>query len=126
MLVSIRIDKWLWAVRIFKTRTLAADACKGGKVKIEDKTVKASRDVKVGDEITIQQGPITKTVSVTQVIKNRVSAKLAIESVEDLTSDSEYNKLKLMHELNYEWRDRGAGRPTKKDQRIISKLKNNQ
>lgn len=126
MLASIRIDKWLWAVRIFKTRTLAADACKGGKVKIEDKVVKASRDVKVGDEITIQQGPIIKTVRVTQIIKNRVSAKLAVESVEDLTPESEYDKLKFMHELNYERRDRGTGRPTKKDQRIISKLKNNQ
>lgn len=124
MLASIRIDKWLWAVRVFKTRTQAADACKGGKVKMEDKTVKASRDVKVGDEISIQRGPITKTVKVTQIIKNRVSAKLAVESVKDLTPQSEYDKLKFMHELNYERRDRGIGRPTKKDQRTLSKLKN--
>lgn len=125
MLVSIRIDKWLWAVRIFKTRTLAADACKGGKVKIADKQVKASRDIKVGDEIRIHQGVYSKTVKVTQVIKNRVSAKLAVDAVEDLTPQSEYDKLKMLHEVNYERRDRGIGRPTKKDQRTISKLKNN-
>ncbi|MBC35669.1 MAG: RNA-binding protein [Bacteroidetes bacterium] len=124
MLKSIRIDKWLWAVRVFKTRTMAGDACKSGKVKIDEIQVKASREVKVGDIISIHQGPITKTVRVTQVIKNRVSAKLAVNAMEDLTPPEEYERLKLMNELNYERRDRGIGRPTKKDQRIISKLKN--
>ncbi|MCP4553412.1 MAG: RNA-binding S4 domain-containing protein [Bacteroidetes bacterium] len=120
---SIRIDKWLWTVRLFKTRNIAAEACKGGKVKIDGKVVKPSRDIKVGDLISIQQTPIIKEVKVLQIIKNRVSAKLAVESVEDITPKEEYDKLKMMNELNYERRDRGAGRPTKKERRTIGKLK---
>lgn len=120
---SIRIDKWLWAVRLFKTRNIAAEACKGGKVKIYDKAVKPSREVKVGDLISIQQTPIIKEIKVLQIIKNRVSAKLALESVEDVTPKAEYDKLKMMNELNYERRDRGIGRPTKKERRSIGKLK---
>ncbi len=120
---SIRIDKWLWAVRLFKTRNTAAEACKGGKVKIDGKVVKPSRDIKVGDLISIQQTPIIKEVKVLQIIKNRVSAKLAVESVEDITPKEEYDKLKMMNELNYERRDRGVGRPTKKERRTIGKLK---
>lgn len=120
---SIRIDKWLWAVRLFKTRNIAAEACKGGKVKIDEKAVKPSRDIKVGDLISIQQTPIIKEVKVLQIIKNRVSAKLAVDSVEDITPKEEYDKLKMMNELNYERRDRGVGRPTKKERRTIGKLK---
>lgn len=122
-LESIRIDKWLWAVRIFKTRSIAADNCRGGKVKIDGQGVKPSRDVKIGDVILIQQNPIVKTVRVRQIIKNRVSAKLAVDAVEDLTPAEEYAKLKLMHELNYEKRDHGVGRPTKRNRRDIERLK---
>jgi ribosome-associated heat shock protein Hsp15 len=120
---GLRIDKWLWAVRIFKTRNQAADACKAGKVKIDSNSVKPSREIKINNIITVQIGALTKTIKVTGIIKNRVSAKLAVDYVEDLTPEEEYEKLKLMKEVNFERRDRGVGRPTKKERRIITKLK---
>ncbi len=120
---STRIDKWLWTVRLFKSRSISTEACKTGKIKVEGKTIKPSRDVKVGDLITIQQNPIVKTVKVRQILKNRVSATLAALALEDLTPQEEYDKLKLMRELNYERRDHGLGRPTKRDRREIEKLK---
>lgn len=123
---SIRIDKWLWAVRVFKTRTQAADACKGGKVKMDGQNVKASREVKEGDEIDIQQGIIKKTLRVKVAAKNRVSAKLVADLAEDLTPAEEYEKLDMLRQLNHEKRDRGTGRPTKKDRREISRLKKDQ
>jgi ribosome-associated heat shock protein Hsp15 len=120
---SIRIDKWLWAIRVFKTRSLASQACKAGKIKIDGNNVKASREVKIDDIISIQIGQLLKTIKVKGLIKNRVSAKLAIENYEDLTPAEEYEKLKLHHEMKTEYRDRGSGRPTKKERRIITKLK---
>ncbi len=120
---GLRIDKWLWAVRIFKTRNQAADACKAGKVKIDGSNVKPSKEIKINDIITVQIGALSKTIKVTGIIKNRVSAKLAVDYVEDLTPEEEYEKLKLMKEVNFERRDRGVGRPTKKERRIITKLK---
>ncbi len=122
---SIRIDKWLWAVRLFKTRNQAADACRAGKIKINGMPVKPSREILTGDVITVQDNPITKTVEVKTVIKNRVGAKLVSENMIDHTPQEEYDKQKMMHEMNYERRDRGAGRPTKKERRTITKLKNN-
>jgi ribosome-associated heat shock protein Hsp15 len=120
---SIRIDKWLWAVRIFKTRNQATEACRAGKVKIEGQPVKPSREVKLDDIISVYFKQFTKTIQVTGLIKNRVSAKIASEHVADLTPEEEYERLKMMHELHYERRDRGAGRPTKKERRDIVKLK---
>ncbi|MBI9039389.1 MAG: RNA-binding S4 domain-containing protein [Bacteroidales bacterium] len=120
---SIRIDKYLWAIRIFKTRSLASQACKAGKIKIDGNNIKASREVKIDDIITIQIGQLSKTIKVKNIIKNRVSAKLAIENYEYLTPAEEYEKLKLQKEMNIEYRDRGSGRPTKKERRIITKLK---
>jgi ribosome-associated heat shock protein Hsp15 len=120
---SIRIDKWLWAVRVFKTRTQAAEACKGGRVKIEGQKVKASREIKVDEIIEVQLGIVSKKLRVLQVVKNRVAAKLVPDLAEDLTPAEEYEKQDMLRQLNYEKRDRGAGRPTKKDRRNISKLK---
>ncbi len=120
---SIRIDKWLWAVRIYKTRTQAGEACKGGKVKIDGQNAKASREVKVGDIIEIQQKGILRKVQIVKAVKNRVSAKLVPELLKDLTPAEEYEKLEMLNQLNQEKRDRGIGRPTKKDRRTISKLK---
>jgi len=120
---SVRIDKWLWAVRVFKTRTQAADACKGGKVKMDGLNVKASREVKEGDEIDIQQGIIKKSLRVKVAAKNRVSAKLVSDLAEDITPAEEYEKLDMLRQLNHEKRDRGAGRPTKRDRRDIDRLK---
>ena len=120
---SIRIDKWLWAVRVFKTRSLASQACKAGKIKIDGNNVKASRDIKIEDIVTVQIGQLSKSIKAIGLIKNRVSAKLAVENYEDLTPAEEYEKLKLQKEMKTEYRDRGSGRPTKKERRIITKLK---
>lgn len=120
---NIRIDKWLWAVRLFKTRSMASDACKGGKVKIADMNVKPSREIKVGDIIDIQMHGYKKTVEVAKVIKNRVGAKFVSDLLNDLTPTYEYEKLEMLNQLKVEKRDRGAGRPTKKDRRTISKIK---
>ncbi len=120
---TIRIDKWLWAVRLFKTRTQAADACKGGKVKIDGQNAKPSRDVKVDEIIEIQLPLIKRKVKIIKVVKNRVAAKFVPELLHDLTPPEEYEKLDMLKQLNIEKRDRGTGRPTKKDMRTISKLK---
>ena len=123
MAEELRIDKWLWAVRIYKTRTMAGDACRAGKVKMDGIAVKPSRALKPGDTMSVSIGPLTRTIRVKALIHNRVSAKLVPESLEDLTPPEEYERIKFMHELNAEHRDRGTGRPTKKDRRIIDKLK---
>ena len=119
----VRMDKWLWAARLFKTRSLAADAIKGGKVKIDGNPVKPSREVKEGDVIQVQIDQLHKVVEVKTVIKNRVSAKQVPEVYNDLTPKEEYERIEFMHAYKAEWRDRGAGRPTKKERRMIEKMK---
>lgn len=120
---SIRIDKWLWAVRVFKTRSQAAAACKGGRVKINGQGVKASREVNEGDEIEISISGLTKKVRVKALLQNRVGAKLVDDFMEDLTPQEEYDEHKLKEKVNVEYRQRGEGRPTKKERRIIERLK---
>ena len=119
----VRMDKWLWAARLFKTRSLAADAIKGGKVKVDGNPVKPSREVKEGDVIQVQIDQLHKVVQVKTVIKNRVSAKQVPEVYTDLTPQEEYERIEFMHAYKTEWRDRGAGRPTKKERRMIEKMK---
>ena len=119
----VRMDKWLWAARLFKTRSLAADAIKGGKVKVDGIPVKPSREVKEGDVIQVQIDQLHKVVQVKTVIKNRVSAKQVPEVYTDLTPKEEYERIEFMHAYKAEWRDRGAGRPTKKERRMIEKMK---
>ncbi|MBR5377689.1 MAG: RNA-binding S4 domain-containing protein [Bacteroidales bacterium] len=119
----VRMDKWLWAARLFKTRSLAADAIKGGKVKVDGNPVKPSREVKEGDVIQVQIDQLHKVVEVKTVIKNRVSAKQVPEIYNDLTPKEEYERIEFMHAYKAEWRDRGAGRPTKKERRMIEKMK---
>ena len=119
----VRMDKWLWAARLFKTRSLAADAIKGGKVKIDGNPVKPSREVKEGDIIQVQIDQLHKIVEVKTVVKNRVSAKQVPEVYNDLTPKEEYERIEFMHAYKAEWRDRGAGRPTKKERRMIEKMK---
>lgn len=120
---QVRIDKYLWAIRIFKTRSKASDACKKGRVQMNDADVKPAKEVSPGDEVTIRIKTMLKTIQVEKVIEQRVSASLAAECFEDLTPQEEYDKLKKMSELNTEWRERGAGRPTKKERRQIDWLK---
>lgn len=119
----VRMDKWLWAARLFKTRSMAADAIKGGKVKVGDTPVKPSREVKEGDFIQVQIEQLHKVVQVKSVVKNRVPAKLVPDVYTDLTPKEEYERIEFMHAYKGEYRDRGAGRPTKKERRLIEKLK---
>lgn len=120
---SVRIDKWLWAVRVFKTRSQAAAACKGGKIKIDGQNVKASREVKEGEEIHVSLGSYSRILRVKALLQNRVGAKLVDDFMEDLTPQEEYDKKKIKEQLNMEYRKRGEGRPTKKERRIIERLK---
>lgn len=118
---SIRIDKWLWAVRIYKTRSMATDACRSGKVTMNDVDVKPSREVKIGDVIVVKTGPIRKTIKVLNLLGNRVSAKLVSQFMEDLTTAEEYKKFEMMRDSGFVKRDRGVGRPTKRERREIRK-----
>ena len=118
-----RIDKWLWCVRLFKTRSKATDACRSNKVTIDGKPLKPSREVHPGDVINIQGAVVTKTVEVKALLKNRLGASLIDQYLIDLTPSEEYDKLKVMRALNHEYRERGIGRPTKKERRMIDLLK---
>ena len=118
-----RIDKWLWSVRLFKTRSQATEACRSNKITIEENSVKPSREIHPGDIITVRGSIVTKTVEVKALLKNRVGAALVEKYLIDLTPAEEYDKMKIMRELNHEFRERGIGRPTKKERRMIEQLK---
>ena len=119
---KIRIDKWLWAIRMYKTRTLATEACAAGKIKIEGESVKASYLLKVGQTIQMNRQGEKWTLKSVKLIEKRVGAPLAAECYEDLTPPEEKNKL-LFPASFYEVRDKGIGRPTKRDRREIDKFK---
>jgi ribosome-associated heat shock protein Hsp15 len=121
---SLRIDKWLWEVRLFKTRSMATDACKAGKIKMGGQNLKPAKDIKIGDVITVSLNPLFRTVKVKQFPKSRLGAKLVPDYMEDLTPQAEYDRVKLIEAANTEYRERGAGRPSKKSRRVIDKLKN--
>ena len=121
---KVRLDKWLWAVRIYKTRTLAADACKRGRVIVNGTPAKPSREIKTGDSVTVRKLPIIFSYHVKGVIEHRVSAKLAEDYLEDVTSLEELDKLNIKQTI-FVQRDRGSGRPTKKERRQIDRLKDN-
>ncbi|WP_368242955.1 RNA-binding S4 domain-containing protein [Butyricimonas sp. RTP31003st1_G1_RTP31003_210430] len=119
---KVRIDKWLWAVRIFKTRSLAAEECGKGHVSIGDAHVKASREVKVGDVVKVRVPPIEREYVVKQITDKRMSAQLAVDFVKEITSQEKLDILRGTF-MQFESRDRGTGRPTKRDRRLIDKLK---
>ena len=121
---ELRLDKWLWCARLFKTRTLASDACKSGKVKINDISMKPSHTIKTDEVIEVHRGQLHKTVQVKSIPKNRVSPKLVPEVYTDLTPAEEYERIEFMRAYKSEYRDKGSGRPTKKDRRMMDKLKN--
>ncbi len=116
---GVRIDKWLWAVRLFKTRALATDACRKGKVRIGQNPVKASREIKIGDVIEAHLSDVTKTVRVIRSLENRVGAKLVPDFAEDLTPAKEYLRQIENRRLAAPKRPAGMGRPTKKDRRDL-------
>jgi len=114
---GVRIDKWLWCVRLYKSRTLAAGACESGKVKVGGQKVKASRAVKPGDVISAVSGNMSRTIKVVKLLEQRVGAAKVPEFMEDLTPASEFQKTR--QPPGGEYRPRGAGRPTKRDRRIL-------
>ena len=118
-MADARIDKFLWAIRAFKTRTDATDACKGGKVKIAGVNAKPSKEVKPGDVLTVKKGSVTYTYKVLQPLERRVGAKLVPEYALNLTPAAELEKLRAPVETFFITRDRGAGPPSKKDRREI-------
>ncbi len=122
MAEDVRIDKFLWAIRAFKTRTEAADACKGGKVKVGQANAKPSRPVAPGEIIKVHKGVVEYTYRVVEPTEHRVGAALVPQYAENLTPPEEINKLKAPVETFFLTRDRGAGRPTKKDRREMEKL----
>ena len=119
---QIRVDKWLWAVRIFKTRNQATEACKKGRILIQDIPVKPSRVLRVNDVIQVKRPPLVYSYRVTGLLAKRLSARLVQEYVADITPESELEKLKV-RDTFFISRDRGSGRPTKKERRIIDKLR---
>jgi ribosome-associated heat shock protein Hsp15 len=118
-MAEARIDKWMWATRIFKTRTIAAEACKKGRVSINGSQVKASRIIKVGDVIQVKKSPITYSFKVLQTIEKRIGAKLVPEYMENVTTPDQYEILEMSKISGFVDRARGTGRPTKKDRREL-------
>ncbi|MDR2802352.1 MAG: RNA-binding S4 domain-containing protein [Prevotellaceae bacterium] len=118
----LRLDKYLWAIRVYKTRSEAADACKAGRIKVNGIEAKSSREVRAGDVLTVRKLPVTYTYKIIQLVENRQPAKNVALYAENLTSEEEMSKLDKKNVTVYIQRDRGAGRPTKKERREIDKL----
>lgn len=119
---SVRIDKYLWAIRLYKTRSEAADACNGNKVQINGTNAKASKPVKIGDILTARKGLVLFRYKVLQLAENRMGAALVPDFAENQTPESELAKLHAPVESFFVKRDRGAGRPTKKERRELDAL----
>ena len=119
MAETARIDKWLWAARIFKTRSIASDACKNGRVTIGGVNMKPSRSVKVGDVVSVKKPPITYSFKVLKTIEQRVGAKLLPEIYENVTDPKQYELLEMSRICGFVDRARGTGRPTKKERRAL-------
>jgi len=120
---KVRIDKYLWAVRIYKTRTLAAEACNGGKVKLNNESIKPSKNVEAGDLISLHKDMVHRKFKVLKILEKRLGAALINEYLEDLTDPSEIEKSKNIKQSAF-YRQKGLGRPTKRERRLIDKLKN--
>jgi ribosome-associated heat shock protein Hsp15 len=120
--MNSRIDKWLWAVRIFKTRTDASEACRKGRILVNDVQVKPSRDVKIGDTVTVRRPPINYVYKVAGLVENRQPAKNVPLYAENITPQEELDMLKIQRSTVFVQRDRGAGRPTKKERRDIDRF----
>ena len=117
-----RIDKWMWAARIFKTRTIAAEACKKGRISINGSQVKPARMVKPGDVVQVRKPPVTYSFKVLQAIEKRVGAKLVPEIMENVTTPDQYELLEMSKISGFVDRARGTGRPTKKERRDLDEF----
>lgn len=122
MKTEVRVDKWIWAMRIFKTRTIATDACKKGRVSINDTIAKPSRMLKVGDVVKVRKPPITYSLRVKALTENRLGAKLVPEYLENITPKSEMDLLDVVRISGFVDRRKGLGRPTKREGRELSRF----
>ena len=120
---KLRIDKYLWAIRLFKTRTLATEACKAGKIKLDGQNIKPAHEVKVGEVYQVSKGIERKVLRVIGLLENRADAKTVVNFFEDITPVEQTHAFKSMFHAPLLKRDRGTGRPTKKDRREIDDLK---
>lgn len=121
---EVRVDKWLWAIRVFKTRSQATEACRKGRVFIDSQSVKPSRILKPGDVVQVRKPPVTYSYRVLGLLGKRLSAKAIQEFAENITPPEEMDKLKMREDF-YVVREKGAGRPTKKERRILDRLRGN-
>lgn len=117
-----RLDKWLWAARIYKTRTLAADACKNGRITINGATAKPARTIKPGDVVGVKKAPVTYSFRVKQAIEKRVGAKILPDILENITPPEQYEMLEMSRISGFVDRARGTGRPTKKERRALDRF----
>ncbi len=117
--MEVRVDKYLFAMRIYKTRTIAADACKKGRVTMGGTQLKPSRTFHAGDVFSVRKGPVTYTYRIKQLAENRLGAKLVPDYLQDITAPDQLELLELARLAGQTGRDRGTGRPTKKDRREI-------
>lgn len=120
--IEARVDKWLWAARIFKTRTIASAACKKGQISMRGTQLKPSRTIKVGDVIEVRKPPITYSFKILQAIERRVGARLIPEILEDVTPPQQYELLEMSKISGFVNRAKGTGRPTKKDRRSLDEF----
>lgn len=119
---EVRVDKWLWAVRVFKTRTVASDACKKGRVMIDRVAVKPSRNVRVGEIVEVRKPPITFSFKVLELADKRMGAKMVPQYMENVTPPDQYELLELNKISGFVDRQRGTGRPTKKERRDMEQF----
>ncbi len=119
MASEARVDKWLWAARIYKTRSLAADACKNGRITVNGTNVKPSHMVKVGETVSVRKSPVTYSFRILQAIEQRVGAKLLPQVYENVTPPDQYELLEMARISGFVDRARGTGRPTKKERRSL-------
>ena len=122
---AVRIDKWLWAVRVFKTRTVASEACKKGRILIGNNSVKPSRMVRIGEVVQVKKPPITYSFKVLAISQKRMGAKLVPEFMENVTPAEEYEVLEMNKLSGFIDRQRGSGRPTKKERRDLEDFTGN-
>lgn len=118
-MATARLDKWLWAVRLFKTRSTAAEACKKGRISVNGAQAKAAHTVKVGDEVSVRKPPITYTFRIKQAIEKRIGAKLVTEMLDNITAPDQMELLEMSKISGFVNRAKGTGRPTKKDRREL-------
>jgi ribosome-associated heat shock protein Hsp15 len=119
--VNVRIDKFLWAVRIFKTRSLATSACRMGRILINNTGIKPSRMIEGNEILTVKKPPVTYVYKVKEPVENRVSAKLVANYLEDITPETEKLKIDISRTISAGFRRKGIGRPTKKERRVIDR-----